>query len=121
MPKIRAIFLDCGDTLVDQSTEVKDEHQVSQKADLIPGAAELVHELRTIIEWTVRGRFRFHPETARVGVLSTGKTERRGAWAPRRPQERSRARQRTEDPPTRAWKGWSAISSQIGSECSMHG
>jgi HAD superfamily hydrolase (TIGR01549 family) len=46
MPKIRAIFLDCGDTLVDQSTEVKDEHQVSQKADLIPGAAELVRELK---------------------------------------------------------------------------
>jgi HAD superfamily hydrolase (TIGR01549 family) len=46
MAKIRAIFLDCGDTLVDQSTEVKDENQVSLKADLIPGAAELVHELK---------------------------------------------------------------------------
>jgi HAD superfamily hydrolase (TIGR01549 family) len=46
MRKIRAIFLDCGDTLVDEATEVKDEQEVSQRADLIPGAAELVAELR---------------------------------------------------------------------------
>ncbi len=44
--KIRAIFLDCGDTLVDENTEVKDEMDVSQRADLIPGADELVRELK---------------------------------------------------------------------------
>ncbi len=44
--KILAICLDCGDTLVDEATEVKDELEVSQKADLIPGAGELVRELK---------------------------------------------------------------------------
>ncbi len=44
--KIRAIFLDCGDTLVDEATEVKDALEVSQSADLIPGADELVRELK---------------------------------------------------------------------------
>ncbi len=44
--KILAICLDCGDTLVDEATEVKDELEVSQKADLIPGANELVRELK---------------------------------------------------------------------------
>jgi putative hydrolase of the HAD superfamily len=44
--KIRAIFLDCGDTLVDEATEVKDALEVSQRADLIPGADELVRELK---------------------------------------------------------------------------
>jgi len=44
--KILAVCLDCGDTLVDEATEVKDELEVSQKADLIPGADELVRELK---------------------------------------------------------------------------
>ena len=44
--KILAVCLDCGDTLVDEATEVKDEFEVSQKADLIPGADELVRELK---------------------------------------------------------------------------
>jgi putative hydrolase of the HAD superfamily len=44
--RIRAILLDCGDTLVDEATEVKDALGVSQKADLIPGAGELVRALR---------------------------------------------------------------------------
>lgn len=44
--KIRAIFLDCGDTLVDEATEVKDALEVSQRADLIPGADELIRELK---------------------------------------------------------------------------
>jgi len=46
MRKIRAILLDCGNTLVDEATEVKDEFRVSQRAELIPGAAELVRELK---------------------------------------------------------------------------
>jgi HAD superfamily hydrolase (TIGR01549 family) len=44
--KILAVCLDCGDTLVDEATEVKDAWEVSQKADLIPGANELVRELK---------------------------------------------------------------------------
>ena len=42
--KILAICLDCGDTLVDEATEVKDG-EVSLRADLIPGADKLLHEL----------------------------------------------------------------------------
>ena len=44
--KILAVCLDCGDTLVDEATEVKDALEVSQKADLIPGAGDLVRELK---------------------------------------------------------------------------
>lgn len=44
--KILAVLLDCGDTLVDEATEVKDAYQVSLRADLIPGAGELVFELK---------------------------------------------------------------------------
>lgn len=43
---ILAICLDSGDTLVDEGTEIKDEHEVVQRAELIPGAAELVRELK---------------------------------------------------------------------------
>jgi putative hydrolase of the HAD superfamily len=43
---IRAILLDCGDTLADEATEIKDATGTSLRADLIPGAAELVHELK---------------------------------------------------------------------------
>ncbi|MDI9548829.1 MAG: HAD family hydrolase [Chloroflexota bacterium] len=43
---IRAVFLDCGDTLVDEGTEVKTEAGVSLRADLIPGADELLHALK---------------------------------------------------------------------------
>lgn len=46
MRKIRAILLDCGDTLIDEATEVKDALKVSQRADLIPGAAEMMQGLR---------------------------------------------------------------------------
>lgn len=42
---IRAVFLDCGDTLIDEATEVK-EGEVSLRAELIPGAAELVRGLK---------------------------------------------------------------------------
>ena len=43
---IHAIFLDCGDTLVDEATEVKTEAGVSLRADLIPGADELMRQLK---------------------------------------------------------------------------
>ena len=47
-PHVQAICLDCGDTLVDEETEIKDENQVVQRADLIPGAADLVQELKRL-------------------------------------------------------------------------
>jgi len=40
------ILLDCGDTLVDETTEVKNDIGESQRTDLIPGADELVRELK---------------------------------------------------------------------------
>lgn len=39
------LFLDSGDTLVDEATEVRDDEGIVVKADLIPGAKELVREL----------------------------------------------------------------------------
>jgi FMN phosphatase YigB (HAD superfamily) len=41
-----AILLDCGDTLVDESTEQKNEFGESLRAELIPGADRLVIELK---------------------------------------------------------------------------
>ncbi|HEX2908946.1 MAG TPA: HAD family hydrolase [Phototrophicaceae bacterium] len=46
MTKILAVCLDCGDTLIDESTEVKNSADVSLRAELIPGAAELVRGLK---------------------------------------------------------------------------
>ena len=43
--KILAVLLDCGDTLVDESTQVWSETQIALSADLIPGADEMVREL----------------------------------------------------------------------------
>lgn len=43
---VRAIFFDFGDTLADEATEVKDATNTTLRAELIPGAAELLHELR---------------------------------------------------------------------------
>ena len=43
---ILAVCLDCGDTLVDEATEIRDEHGVVVKADLIPGAADTVRALK---------------------------------------------------------------------------
>lgn len=40
--RIVAVLLDSGDTLVDEATEVKDERGATQRAELIPGAAETV-------------------------------------------------------------------------------
>ncbi len=41
-----AICFDFGDTLDDEGTEVKDERLVCQSAELIPGAAEMLHRLK---------------------------------------------------------------------------
>ena len=46
---ILAICLDCGDTLIDEATEIKrpdDDTDTSYGADLIPGADELLHTLK---------------------------------------------------------------------------
>lgn len=40
------ILLDCGDTLADESTEQKNVLGETQRADLIPGAREMVLELK---------------------------------------------------------------------------
>lgn len=44
--KIAAICLDCGDTLADEGTEVKDANDVTLRADLIPGALEMVRGIK---------------------------------------------------------------------------
>lgn len=41
-----AICLDCGDTLVDEGTEIKDGVGVVLQAELIPGAGEMVRALK---------------------------------------------------------------------------
>ena len=43
---ILAVCLDCGDTLVDEATEVKNSAGVTQQAELIPGAAALIDALK---------------------------------------------------------------------------
>lgn len=43
---ILAVCFDFGDTLVDEATEVKDASLTSLRGELIPGAGELLHELR---------------------------------------------------------------------------
>ena len=45
---ILAICLDCGDTLANERTEVKNENGVTLKADLIPGAAEMVQTIKQL-------------------------------------------------------------------------
>jgi HAD superfamily hydrolase (TIGR01549 family) len=44
--KLLAICFDCGDTLADEGTEVKDATGTTLHAELIPGAAEVVRELK---------------------------------------------------------------------------
>ena len=39
------ILLDCGDTIVDEATEEKDGRGATRRADLIPGASEMVRGL----------------------------------------------------------------------------
>ncbi len=43
---ILAICFDFGDTLADEATEVKDETSTTLRADLIPGAGDVVGELK---------------------------------------------------------------------------
>lgn len=43
---ILAVCLDCGDTLIDEGSEVKTDGDVSLRADLIPGADTLLHALK---------------------------------------------------------------------------
>jgi len=45
MTKQLIIFLDSGDTIIDESTEVRDEHEVVLSANVIPGADTMVKEL----------------------------------------------------------------------------
>ena len=44
--KLLAICFDFGDTLADEASEVKDESATTLTADLIPGAASLLRELK---------------------------------------------------------------------------
>lgn len=44
--KILAICFDFGDTLADEATEIKDETATTLRAELIPGAADLIRELK---------------------------------------------------------------------------
>lgn len=44
--RLLAICFDFGDTLADEATEVKDGTATTLRADLIPGAVELIHELK---------------------------------------------------------------------------
>ena len=46
--KIAAVLLDCGDTLVDEGTEIKDANGATLEADLIPGAANMVHKIKRL-------------------------------------------------------------------------
>lgn len=40
------MLLDSGDTIVDEATEIKDGRGATLRAELIPGAAEMIHALR---------------------------------------------------------------------------
>ncbi len=44
--RILAVCFDFGDTLADEASEVKDDTLTTLQAELIPGASELLHELR---------------------------------------------------------------------------
>ena len=46
MRRIQAVCVDFGDTLADEATEVKDETMTTVSADLIPGAGEVVRQLK---------------------------------------------------------------------------
>jgi len=43
---ILAICFDSGDTIIDEGTEMKDERDVTISVDLMPGAAEMLRELK---------------------------------------------------------------------------
>ena len=60
-PRRWTVLFDCGDTLVDEATEVKDPRGATLRADLIPGAAEAVREL--------------HRRGYRIGLVADGFTD----------------------------------------------
>lgn len=43
---ILAVLLDCGDTLADEGTEIKDQAGVTLRAELIPGAREMLVQIK---------------------------------------------------------------------------
>ena len=45
-PRRIVVLIDCGDTLVDEGTEVKDARGATQAAELIPGAERALRKLR---------------------------------------------------------------------------
>ncbi len=45
MTRHTIVLLDCGDTLIDESTQVWDSHGVVVAGELIPGAEDMVHGL----------------------------------------------------------------------------
>ena len=47
MPRLRAILLDLGDTIMQEVTEEKDETETTLRADLFPGMAEALRHLRS--------------------------------------------------------------------------
>jgi HAD superfamily hydrolase (TIGR01549 family) len=59
--RILAVLLDSGDTLVDEATEIKDDRGATLRAELIPGAAEMVR--------TLAGR------GYRIGLVADGPTD----------------------------------------------
>lgn len=44
--QVKAIFLDSGDTLIDEGSEVREHSDIVLRAELIPGAGELMAELK---------------------------------------------------------------------------
>ena len=59
MSKKLIIFIDSGDTLIDEATQVRDERGIVLRADFIPGAGEM---LKTLHHCARRRR--------RVGIVS---------------------------------------------------
>jgi FMN phosphatase YigB (HAD superfamily) len=44
-PKKLIVFLDCGDTIIDEGTEIRDDHDIVIQANVIPGADTMVKTL----------------------------------------------------------------------------
>ncbi|BFT73670.1 MULTISPECIES: HAD family hydrolase [Paenibacillus] len=44
-PKKLIVFLDCGDTIIDEGTEIRDDHDIVIQANVIPGADVMVKTL----------------------------------------------------------------------------
>lgn len=46
MEKRIVVFIDSGDTIIDESTEIRNDSDIVQTADVIPGADDLLRELK---------------------------------------------------------------------------